>query len=115
MVFLKSSYPIFLSVFTGYPMPSHGLMKGAVSGWRWYLNWSNYRAALLQLTVCSTFTVTIPTGKAHLPAEHIADGTDSVSSTLTTQPFVEEALRWLPQEQRPATRYKAQVWHKPDG
>jgi PAS domain S-box-containing protein len=63
----------------------------------------------------TTFTVAIPTGKTHLPVERIKQSTDSVLSTLTTQPFVEEALRWLPQEQKQAARHKAQVWRKPDG
>jgi PAS domain S-box-containing protein len=44
----------------------------------------------------ATFTVTIPTGNAHLPKERIG-GTRSLSSTgLVVAPFVEEALRWLP-------------------
>ena len=43
----------------------------------------------------STFTVILPTGKAHLPADRIATG----EVTLTTnerQLFLEESLQWLP-------------------
>ncbi|HJX27840.1 MAG TPA: GAF domain-containing sensor histidine kinase, partial [Thermoanaerobaculia bacterium] len=44
----------------------------------------------------STFTVTLPLGSAHLPADRIG-GTRSLASTaLGATPFVEEALRWLP-------------------
>jgi len=42
------------------------------------------------------FTVTIPTGKAHLDASQIVAPSDLPS---TAQPFVEEALRWLPGEE----------------
>jgi PAS domain S-box-containing protein len=43
----------------------------------------------------STFTVEIPAGKSHLPAEQI--GTDqSVAPAATAQPFLQEALEWLP-------------------
>ena len=44
----------------------------------------------------STFIVSIPTGTAHLPADLIG-GTRTLSSTaLGARPYVEEALRWLP-------------------
>ena len=43
----------------------------------------------------STFTVSIPTGKAHLPADRIG-GTRALASTaLGAGPYVVEALRWL--------------------
>ncbi len=44
----------------------------------------------------STFTVTIPLGKAHLPAERIAVGRTIESTAPGASPFLEEALRWLP-------------------
>jgi signal transduction histidine kinase len=45
----------------------------------------------------STFTVTIPSGSAHLPADRVdASGAGAVSS-LGATPYVEEALRWLPE------------------
>ena len=46
----------------------------------------------------STFRVTIPAGRAHLPADHVEDDTASARGTLGAQPFVEEALRWLPSD-----------------
>jgi signal transduction histidine kinase len=46
----------------------------------------------------ATFTVTIPTGHAHLPKERLG-GTRSLISTVSgARPFVEEALRWLPND-----------------
>jgi signal transduction histidine kinase/FixJ family two-component response regulator len=48
----------------------------------------------------TTFTVTIPSGTAHLPQERIRSGgpewTETYSS-LGTTPYIEEALRWLPE------------------
>ena len=44
----------------------------------------------------STFTVAIPLGKAHLPPERIGARPTMESTSLGASPFVEEALRWLP-------------------
>jgi PAS domain S-box-containing protein len=47
----------------------------------------------------STFIVSLPLGSAHLPGERIG-GTRSLASTaLGAAPFVEEALRWLPESE----------------
>jgi signal transduction histidine kinase len=54
----------------------------------------------------STFTVTIPTGSAHLPEEQISSGSASVDSRVDA--FVEEALRWLPDD--PITTDAAARW-----
>lgn len=46
----------------------------------------------------TTFTVTIPTGFAHLPRERLG-ATRTLASTVTgATPFIEEALKWLPGE-----------------
>ena len=42
----------------------------------------------------SRFTVTLPTGTDHLPAEHLREATDS--SAVQVEAYVEEALGWLP-------------------
>jgi signal transduction histidine kinase/DNA-binding response OmpR family regulator len=44
----------------------------------------------------STFTVSIPTGRAHLPADRIVSGTEPMRGGTTGVAFLEEALRWLP-------------------
>ncbi len=44
----------------------------------------------------STFTVTIPWGKDHLPAERIGAGDVPSSCSAAAIPYLEEALRWLP-------------------
>ena len=44
----------------------------------------------------TTFTVTIPTGHAHLLKEHLGGTRSLLSTRLVVTPFVEEALRWLP-------------------
>jgi PAS domain S-box-containing protein len=44
----------------------------------------------------STFTVTIPLGKAHLPPERIGARRTLESTALGAGRFLEEALRWLP-------------------
>lgn len=44
----------------------------------------------------STFRVKIPTGSAHLPPGQIGGIRTQASTGLSARPFVEEALRWLP-------------------
>ncbi|MEM5786645.1 MAG: ATP-binding protein, partial [Syntrophobacteraceae bacterium] len=44
----------------------------------------------------STFTVSIPTGRAHLPDERIEAARSLVSTALGAVHYVEEARRWLP-------------------
>ncbi|HEX9065682.1 MAG TPA: SpoIIE family protein phosphatase [Streptosporangiaceae bacterium] len=44
----------------------------------------------------STFTISLPFGHAHLPAEDVARGLPSSVVSATADPFVQEALRWLP-------------------
>ena len=46
----------------------------------------------------STFTVAIPLGKAHLDANRIDKGSSLGSTAVGHAAFVEEALRWLPEE-----------------
>ena len=46
--------------------------------------------------VGSTFTVTIPRGKEHLPAESIHAEQSPASSEIRAEAYVEEALRWVP-------------------
>jgi signal transduction histidine kinase/DNA-binding response OmpR family regulator len=52
----------------------------------------------------SAFIVTIPFGRAHLPADRVQANDYLVSTALGSQPFIEEALRWLAwQPDSPAT------------
>jgi PAS domain S-box-containing protein len=44
----------------------------------------------------STFIVTVPFRTAHLPSDRIGTDRLDTASTIGTTPFVEEALRWLP-------------------
>jgi signal transduction histidine kinase len=44
----------------------------------------------------TTFTVRIPFGASHLPADRIATDDRQAENTLGAAPFVQEALRWLP-------------------
>ena len=46
----------------------------------------------------SRFYVTIPEGKAHLPHDRIEGSRAMVTTGLRADSYVEEALRWLPQE-----------------
>jgi signal transduction histidine kinase len=45
----------------------------------------------------SSFTVTLPKGSAHLPAEHVRDAGDARAAFGHIDVYVEEALRWLPE------------------
>jgi signal transduction histidine kinase len=44
----------------------------------------------------STFTVSIPAGHAHLPAERIGAARELAPTTVAAEAFVEEARRWIP-------------------
>jgi PAS domain S-box-containing protein len=46
----------------------------------------------------TTFTITIPTGTSHLPPDRIQGTRTQVSTALGAAPYIEEALRWLPEE-----------------
>ena len=46
----------------------------------------------------TTFTVTIPLGRSHLPSHQIATGRHDASNAVRAEAYVEEALRWLPDE-----------------
>ncbi|WGV24166.1 ATP-binding protein [Halotia branconii] len=46
----------------------------------------------------TTFTVTIPTGIAHLPADQVWVASTLASTAVTANAFVEEALGWLGEE-----------------
>ncbi|MCG3116728.1 MAG: ATP-binding protein [Candidatus Manganitrophus sp. SA1] len=45
----------------------------------------------------TTFMVTIPTGTAHFPADRIGGSRTEASTAIGAAPYVEEALRWLPE------------------
>jgi signal transduction histidine kinase len=44
----------------------------------------------------TTFIVTIPSGREHLPADRIGAPRSQVSSSVRAEAYVEEAMRWLP-------------------
>ena len=46
----------------------------------------------------SSFTVTIPFGRTHLPTDKIGGTSTPAATTLGARLFVEEALRWLPDQ-----------------
>ena len=45
----------------------------------------------------TTFTVTIPTGSAHLPSKQLSATSNLQSTAINAAPYVEEAWRWLPE------------------
>jgi signal transduction histidine kinase len=56
----------------------------------------------------TTFTISIPLGTAHLPAERIGTKPALTSTSVRAQAYVEEALRWLP-DAAPFSRDQRQV------
>lgn len=46
----------------------------------------------------TTFTVLIPTGCAHLPSDRLSTAPTLASTATGATPYVEEILRWLPEE-----------------
>jgi PAS domain S-box-containing protein len=51
----------------------------------------------------STFTVRIPLGRDHLPAGSIIAAATENTAPATAEPFIEEAMRWLPDRGGPLT------------
>ncbi|HEX4611070.1 MAG TPA: ATP-binding protein, partial [Urbifossiella sp.] len=45
----------------------------------------------------TTFTVAVPLGSAHLPADRVARGRTTPPVSSQAAPFIEEAFRWLPE------------------
>ncbi|MFJ9338747.1 SpoIIE family protein phosphatase [Streptomyces sp. NPDC101733] len=46
--------------------------------------------------VGTVFTIRLPFGVAHLPAEAVTDGKGGAAVSATAEPYAQEALRWLP-------------------
>ncbi|MGX7826402.1 SpoIIE family protein phosphatase [Actinokineospora sp. 24-640] len=46
--------------------------------------------------VGTTFTIRLPLGTAHLPAGSLAPGGSGAGVSVTAEPYLQEALRWLP-------------------
>jgi PAS domain S-box-containing protein len=51
-----------------------------------------------QENIGTTFTVSIPTGTAHLPADRIGAARSQISTALGAEPFVQEAVSWMAEE-----------------
>jgi signal transduction histidine kinase len=63
----------------------------------------------------TTFTVRIPGGAAHLPAERITKSRALLSTSVAALPFVDEAQRWLPTSERCASSIATPVAEIPAG
>ena len=50
----------------------------------------------------TTFSVKVPMGSQHLPAEKLGTARHALSPSAESSPYIQEALRWLP-DTRPAT------------
>ena len=50
----------------------------------------------------TTFTIRLPVGAAHLPGDAIAHATGTALQARGAEPFLQEALRWLPSDEMPA-------------
>ena len=53
-----------------------------------------------RLAVGTTVRVSLPFGAGHLPAERVTVDSSNPDGSLVAEPFVQEALRWLPSESR---------------
>ena len=53
-------------------------------------------------SIGTAFSVRIPLGYSHLPAERLSEERERLSAAPAATPFVEEALRWLPMREEPA-------------
>ncbi|NML46148.1 response regulator [Ramlibacter sp. G-1-2-2] len=59
----------------------------------------------------SDFFVRLPFGHAHLPAQHLGKDEPASGSSIAADPYVEEALRWLPEGAGPDTLLPAAGLH----
>ncbi len=62
----------------------------------------------------TTFTIRLPFGAAHLPPEAIASEGSTRASSAVAEPFVQEALRWLPRDAGAAATTAAHTAETPD-
>ncbi len=60
----------------------------------------------------TTFTVTVPLGTAHVPPEMIGDGRPAALTGTGPSPYLEEALRWLPDEAPDAGRHELPTYRE---
>ncbi|HYG76558.1 MAG TPA: ATP-binding protein [Planctomycetota bacterium] len=60
------------------------------------------------------FLIHIPKGSAHLPADKIGAARSLSSTALGANPYLQEALRWLPSTSAPASASKTAVEAMPD-
>jgi signal transduction histidine kinase/DNA-binding response OmpR family regulator len=61
----------------------------------------------------TTFTVSLPLGSAHLPAARVGAPRATAANAVGAAPFVEEALRWLPDGPTGPGRESAPPLHDP--
>jgi PAS domain S-box-containing protein len=54
----------------------------------------------------TTFSVTVPLGRAHVPAESATTDTSPTSTAVRAETFVSEALRWLPDATEPPAAFE---------
>ena len=52
----------------------------------------------------TTFTIQLPLGRAHLPKERIQAGRPLTPPLSAARPYVQEALRWLPESAAPSAK-----------
>ncbi len=60
----------------------------------------------------TTFIVSVPLGSAHLPPDRIGSSRSLGSTAMGAAPFVEEALRWLPDPDSQASRDELPPGHE---
>ncbi|MEO8381904.1 MAG: ATP-binding protein [Acidobacteriota bacterium] len=63
--------------------------------------------------VGTTFTISIPGGSAHLPAERLGSGRTLASTSIGIDLYVEEARQWLPRSESPAAASDQPSEHRP--
>src|SRR4030095_5804781 len=57
----------------------------------------------------TSFTISVPNGTSHLPAEQIVATRERTTGSDGASPFVAEALRWLPDENGDGERNLAEI------
>jgi PAS domain S-box-containing protein len=63
----------------------------------------------------TTFTIRMPFGTAHLPADAVASATATRGASGVAEPYVQEALRWIPADPTSAPHSSTDVALTPEG